>query len=101
MRPLLSVRQGHIIRALAAAVLDGDGAEGSIVVERAAAHRWSSLTFVGERHEFVLRFPCACRDDLSSALEVPGALLAIERAEWTAGATPVLAVALLAIDTTP
>ncbi len=105
MKPVLTPSQGRVVRALAF-YLSNDGearvtnAAPGMVVEQIISTPWSSLTFSGERHHLVVRLPggAAAGEIDGAALAVPGAIVAVERAEWTdADDGPWLALDLLAI----
>jgi hypothetical protein len=106
MKPVLSPSQGRVVRALAF-YLSNDGearvtiAAPDMIVEEITSGPWASLTFAGERHHLAVRLPAgaAHRGEIDgAALAVPGAIVAVERAEWTDAADgPRLALDLIAI----
>lgn len=61
-------------------------ASSGIVVEAIESTPWASLTFAGERHHVVVRLPGATRVRAvdGADLAVAGAIIAVERADWTA-----------------
>lgn len=103
MKPLSSPGQGKIVRALAL-FLSGEGKrltfpadEAAIVVEMIDSQPWTSLTFDGERHHVVLRCPAPVAID-DATFDLPGALIAVERAVWSStGDGARLAIDLLAV----
>lgn len=90
MIPRLSRSQGRLVRALGTYLatwgelsMRRDGSTHGMVLESIHSEPWTSLTFAGERHRVVVRVPAAATNPIdASALAVPGAIIAIERAAW-------------------
>ncbi len=105
MKPQFSPTQGRIARAVVLYLSDDrnkpwcatDGCVVSI-----ESKPWSSLTFDGERHRLIVRVGRAVPAAIDgAALAVPGAIVAVERADWTAaGDGAVLTLDLLTIAAT-
>ena len=105
MKPQFSPTQGRIARAVVL-YLSRDGNKPWCTtdgrVESIESEPWSSLTFAGERHRLIIRLCRAVPAAIDGAdLAVPGAIVAIERADWTtSGDGAVLTLDLLAIAAT-
>lgn len=60
--------------------------ENEVVIEAISSNEWASLTFSGERHHLVIRWPGVVPDvDLDDAhFHLLGLIVVVERAAWAA-----------------
>lgn len=105
MKPILTLSQGKLLRALVLFLSTAGKhpvAAEAIIVEAVDSRDWASLTFVGERHRIAVRLPVGTVPDSADAiaLDVPGKIIAVEHADWTAtDSGPRLTLEVLAIAT--